>query len=186
MLCRMSQVNHLLVDLDQMILGIFANEGLPPDAYPWDAVQNGFQGLADALAKYADQNGAGDLSHARLLAEVLGKKMALRAQLTAAYDKRDRAGLLAVAAGAVDAAELIDRLEQSWRRGWMRRNKPNGYEVLQLRLAQQAMRHRELARRVNELLDGAVASIPELDERPAHSHGIGGGWRFLASGSVSI
>ncbi len=34
------------------------------------------------------------------------------------------------------------RLEESWRRGWMRRNKPQGYEVIQIRLAQQALRHR--------------------------------------------
>jgi hypothetical protein len=80
----------------------------------------------------------------------------------------------------------FDLLAASWRRGWMRRNKPQGYEVIQLRLAQQATRHRELARRIDELLTGEVTTIPELEDRPREAKGMGVGWRFLASGSASL
>jgi hypothetical protein len=70
----------------------------------------------------------------------------------------------------------------------MRRNKPQGYEVIQLRLALQAIRHRELARRIDELLTGAVAVIPELDERMREAKGMAAafGWRSVATSSVSI
>ena len=112
--------------------------------------------------------------------------MDLRLRLVAAYDARDAAALTAVAHDAAEVATACERLETSWRRGWMRRNKPQGYEVLQLRLAQQAIRHREVARRIEELLSGTVTAIPELDERMPEAHGMGGGWRFLASGSVSV
>jgi hypothetical protein len=68
----------------------------------------------------------------------------------------------------------------------MRRNKPQGYEVLQIRLAQQTQRHRELVRRIEELLAGEVNSIPELDDRPVTTHRLPGTWRFLASGSANL
>jgi hypothetical protein len=81
---------------------------------------------------------------------------------------------------------IRDRLMASWRSGWMRRNKPQGFEVIQLRMAQQQARHIELARRIDEVLDGTAAGIPELDERIREAKGMGGGWSFLASGSVSV
>jgi hypothetical protein len=70
----------------------------------------------------------------------------------------------------------------------MRRNKPQGFEVIQLRVAQQAIRHRELARRVDELLTGTVSAIPELDERIKEAKGMAApfGWRSIATSSVSI
>jgi hypothetical protein len=112
--------------------------------------------------------------------------MTVRAQLVAAYDARDRAALAGVREAALTLAPDFDLLAASWREGWMRRNKPQGFEVIQLRLAQQAARHRELALRIEELLRGVVASIPELDNRPREVKGTGVGWRFLASGSTSL
>lgn len=173
---------------DDPLLGIFANEGLPPSAFPaWSAIQAHFAQLAADLAGRNCAVAAGDLEHARLLADTLARKMALRADLVAAYDARDRAALARVSAAATALASAFEALAESWRRGWMRRNKPQGFEVLQMRLAQQAARHREVARRVDEWLSGTITSIPELDERPLGTpQGMGGGWRFLASGSTSV
>lgn len=161
---------------DDPILGILANEGLPEQ--PWPV-------LPDWSAD-PGPSAAGDLAHARLLAEVLKRKLDLRMRLVTAYDQRDEAGLRAVAADAGKVASLFEDLEVSWRRGWMRRNKPQGYEVIQLRLAQQAMRHRELARRVEELITGHVSAIPELEDRPRQARSLPAHWRFLASGSVAL
>ena len=170
---------------DDPIIGIFANEGLPPAAYPtWEKMQQHFAELAQGLVGTKESPGAGDLGHARLLAEVLAAKMALRAHLIQAYDARDREALAAVKKEALALAGRWEVLAESWRRGWMRRNKPQGFEVLQIRFAQQSVRHRELARRVDELLKGKVTAIPELDDRPREAKGMGGGWRFLASGSI--
>ena len=161
---------------DDPILGIFTNEGLPARDWPsLTEIQQHFVKLAETLSAHAGQTAAGDLGHARLLAEVLARKIDVRAKLVAGYDARDKAALAGVAANARDVARLFERLEESWRRGWMRRNKPHGYEVIQMRLAQQAIRHRELARRIDELLTGSVTTIPELDDRPAEVKGMGGG-----------
>lgn len=172
---------------DDPILGLFANEGLPPETNPpWLEIRDHFARLANELSGVGDSVAAGDLQHARLLADILARKMTLRDQLVKAYAARDHLKLIAVRENALKLAPDFDLLEASWRRGWMRRNKPQGYEVIQLRLAQQTMRHRELAQRIDELLSGQVPAIPELDDRPHEAKGIGIGWRSLASGSVSL
>ena len=69
----------------------------------------------------------------------------------------------------------------------MRKNKPEGFEALQIRLAGQVARHEELARRVTELLDGKVEQIPELDAVPEKPRGgVRANYRNLASGSVIL
>ncbi len=185
--CELTENCSAALIWDDPIIGIFLNEGFPPKDWPsLTEIQQRFARLAKELAGYSGQNSAGDIDHARLLADVLSRKIGLRVRLVDGYDSRDHAALMAVGKDALALAESFETLEASWRRGWMRRNKPQGYEVIQLRLAQQAIRHRELARRIDELLKGAVAAIPELDERMREAKGMGGGWRFLASGSVSI
>lgn len=171
---------------DDPILGLLANGGLGAEL-SWDGIGAKMVAIRDRLAALPVETGGGDLAHARRLADVLARKIALRSQLAAAYAARDRAALLAVQAAALALVPLIEDLAASWRRGWMRRNKPQGFEVIQLRLAQQAERHRELARRLDELLSGLVDAIPELDERVERRDGAGvGNWRSLASGSVSV
>ena len=186
--CELTSNCSAAIIWDDPILGIFANEGLPSSHYPPLAeVSQSFAKLAEDLSGFAGQNAAGDLDHARLLADVLARKLDVRLRFVAGYESQDRAALSTVSSDAVELAGAIDRLEESWRRGWMRRNKPQGYEIIQLRLAQQAIRHRELARRIEEFLSGAVVNIPELDERMREAKGLlGGPWRFLASGSVII
>ena len=172
---------------DDPILGIFFNEGLPLASNPpWMEIRDHFVRLASELDGIGGSVAAGDLNHARLLADILARKITLRVQLVAAYDARDRSALTAVREAALALAPGFDALEASWRQGWMRRNKPQGFEVIQIRLAQQAARHRELARRIEELLSGAIEAIPELDDRPPEAKGTGCGWRFLASGSTNL
>jgi hypothetical protein len=187
--CELNENLSAVVIWDDPIIGIFLNEGFPPKDWPsLTEIQQRFARLAKELAGFSGQNSAGDLDHARLLADVLSRKIDLRVRLVAGYDSRDHAALMAVVKDALALAESFETLEASWRRGWMRRNKPQGYEVIQLRLALQAIRHRELARRIDELLTGAVAVIPELDERMREAKGMAAafGWRSVATSSVSI
>lgn len=171
---------------DDPILGIFTNEGLPTDFRKWSDLIARWEGLAARLATRPMNTAAGDLGHARLLAEVMAAKARLRQDLVAAYDARDRAALIRVRDAALALAPRFQELMLSWRRGWMRRNKPQGFEPIQIRMAQQETRHRELALRLDEMLSGTATGIPELDERMREAKGMSGGWTFLASGSVSI
>ncbi|MEK7413176.1 MAG: family 20 glycosylhydrolase, partial [Planctomycetota bacterium] len=170
---------------DDPLLGLYVGDGSERKDKVTKA-RSTLATIATFLAGVPVETGGGDLNHARLLATVIAAKLAVRAHLEIAYASRDRIGLAAVRNEALALVPMIDDLAASWRRGWMRRNKPQGWEVLQLRLAQQAERHRELARRIDELLNGEAQTIPELDERCDGTSTLWGGWRALASGSVSV
>lgn len=144
-----------------------------------------YREIVTALQPHAGDTIAGDLGHAALVAQFLAAKTALAARLFAAYDAQDHAALAALPPGAASLAALTDDLAASFRRRWLACCQPFGLEVIQIRLAGQAARYRELAQRLAELLAGDLPSIPELDQAargaflPARSLS----YRYLASGA---
>ena len=76
------------------------------------------------------------------------------------------------------------KFEQNYRAQWYERNKTFGYEVMQIRLAGQAARWRELDRRLRDLAAGKIKSIPELEEKTVKRAGVHGTYQFLATASV--
>jgi hypothetical protein len=169
---------------DDPLLGIFqqnALAGTPPD---WPILEERFALLRDEIE---GGDAAGDIGHAALLADVLARKIGLRRRLEAAYAGRDRTALGNIRDEIPEVITRLERLAASWRRQWLMRNKPFGLEVLQIRLAGQMARYRELAQRLTELLDGQCKTIPELETHLAHpSQKIGANWRDLASGSSIV
>jgi len=119
------------------------------------------------------------------VAQFVAAKTEAGARLFDAYDARDCAALQAMTQDARALGTLTDELAASFRRRWLACCQPFGLEVIQIRFAGQAARYRELARRLDELLAGDIASIPELDEAargvflPARSLS----YRYLASGA---
>lgn len=90
-----------------------------------------------------------------------------------------------------DARKLIAKtiratadFEKNCRKLWYERNKTFGYEVMQIRLAGQAARWRELDRRLQDLAGGKIDSIPELEEKTVEPVGTNSTYRFLATASV--
>jgi len=74
-----------------------------------------------------------------------------------------------------------------WRANWLSRYKPFGLEVLQNRLAAQAGRQEETARRIEEFAAGTIETIPELDAPDiCCAKYIDCTWRGNASGSIII
>jgi len=122
-----------------------------------------------------------------LLADFLHHKVSLRLRIDDAYFRADRAALGAAAAEIPAMVGRLDELAASWRRQWLARNKPFGLETLQIRLAGQAARYRELAQRLDDFIKGRIDSIPELTQGAAGDAGsIGVNWRDLASGSTIV
>ncbi len=144
-----------------------------------------YREIVAALQPHAGDTAAGDLGHAALVAQFVAAKTEAGARLFDAYDARDCAALQAVTQDARALGTLTDELAASFRRRWLACCQPFGLEVIQIRFAGQAARYRELARRLDELLAGDIASIPELDEAargvflPARSLS----YRYLASGA---
>lgn len=170
---------------DDPIIGLFANDGLPPGTYKWENLARLYATVNTALMRKKAGNAAGDLGHATLLADILASKITLRRLLEKSYDRRDAKGLRNASAQALGMAAKYQDLQGSFRRNWMSRNKPFGLDTIQRRIAGQIARYEELALRLRELLDGTVQNIPELDERPRVGRGgVNMLYRSVVSGSV--
>lgn len=128
---------------------------------------------------------AGDLGHAARVARLLAAKTGLAARLFDAYTAGDRAALAAIGGDIPAMVALIEDLAASFRRRWLACCQPFGLEVIQIRLAGQAARYRELEQRLREYLAGDIETIAELEAPlseawlPARSLS----YRALASGA---
>lgn len=128
---------------------------------------------------------AGDIKHARAIADLLALKIDLGLRLEKAYETRTQSELRDVRGRIPDMLAAVEQLASSFRRQWYERNKTFGFEVMQIRLAGQTARYEELAKRIDALLAGEVADIPELDEQ-ADSQGVRCQYRDLATASVYL
>ena len=80
--------------------------------------------------------------------------------------------------------KAVSAFEKSYRQLWYARNKTFGYEVMQIRLAGQAARWRELDLRLKELAGGKNSTIPELEEKTVANVRVKRQYHFLATASV--
>jgi hypothetical protein len=172
---------------DDPLLGMFHHEGIAGTEHEWPELARGYNRLYENLLPFRDEQAAGDLRHAALLADFLHRKVSLRLRIDDAYFRRDRAALGAAIVEIPVMVARLDDLAASWRRQWLERNKPFGLEALQIRLAGQAARYRELEQRLDDFIAGRIDSIPELKQRSAEATGdIGANWKDLASGSTIL
>jgi hexosaminidase len=145
---------------DDPLLGIYRKDRAiekAPDFWPRMAAH--YQTIAARL-RGLRRGGAGDLRLAQELASLLADKI----ETTLAVEQAPRAP--GTRQRVLALARQVERFERHYRAVWYARNKPQGYEVMQIRLAGQAARWRELGRRLQDLADGICDSIPELTERP--------------------
>ena len=181
---------------DDPLMGILWHEykAVMPDY--WDKAIAHYRKLLADLDKYIDEHPGeaeedfcgGMVIHARMLADVLLKKMVLRRQLLASYAKRDFDTLnVLLQRNIPELLDALEGLQETFRKEWMRSYKSWGYEVVGIKVAGVAERVRETGRRIEELLDGTSERIEELEVS-----GGGGGYvwenryRMIATGAWFI
>ena len=124
-----------------------------------------FTALARTLDAAAKKGGASDrLKFPAQYARTLALKSDLHAELAAAYKKRNRKKLGAIAKGTV--ALLRREVESLWkahREVWMGTFKPFGWEVIECRYGGLLARLETLQDRLNAYAKGKLDAIPELD-----------------------
>lgn len=176
---------HLDVLWDDPILGIVWKDLLTKDADVWNKAVIDYQALLARLAPVRKQTQPIDFAHAIAMVEFMLAKTQLKLDLEKAYAARDMAGLQAVRMQIPQVIRRLDALHVSFRRQWYRRNKPHGFETLQLRLGGMRLRYQELAQRLAELQAGRISNIPEMDEKIAKGGFI---WpaRNVMNGSVIV
>lgn len=121
--------------------------------------------LARELARYARDRAAGDLKYAALTARAFADRYALSAALLSAYRRRDAVALERAAAGIARTRRSIRAMAAAFRVMWLGHNKREGLDVIQGRFGMLDARYAEMARCVQEYLNGTIASIAEWDCR---------------------
>jgi hypothetical protein len=152
----------------------------------WAATRDHFADLAERLAEVAASQTT-PLNHALALARFLAEKLSLRLALVAAYASREVGALQGVVAQAEAASAAGRQLAATYREQWLARNKPQGLEVIQIRMAGQIARIEEAKTRVEGVIDGTVHAIPELDEPTPETWADRGlFYRHLATASTDL
>jgi hypothetical protein len=170
---------------DDPLLGILWKARKAGDAGYWGKAAAHFEDLRAKLAPVAGKTEPLDFAHAEVLAACMSAKIQLGLELEKAYAARDAAAIKKVAAAVPRVARTIDKLLASFRRQWYRRNKPLGFETVQIRLGGLKQRYVELKARLEELAAGKIHSIPELDELPG-GQAVGWTWRSVATGTLIL
>jgi len=170
---------------DDPLLGLCWNERLAEDKQFWAKALEKYNGLLERLSPHAETTEPMDVAHLVSVVRCLLAKVELRMQLDAAYASRDRAALTAVGGRIPQVIEAVDEVLASFRRQWYRRNKPHGFETIQIRLGGLRQRYLELRQRIEEFVAGEIDGIAELDE-PAAGKGAAEikNWRTIAAAGL--
>jgi hypothetical protein len=138
----------------------------------WPTASEHYRKLAQQLSKYkVESENAGDLKHAILLAKLLAAKIDIRLKLEEAYNNKNKQLLAELTAQIPQMIDFLNELDQSFRKQWLKRNRSFGLEVLQIRMAGLIRRYRELRDRTEELLNGRIDRIDEMEDLPKSSIG---------------
>jgi len=165
--CELEQFPAPPILWDDPLVGLhFISRAAADPAY-WSRALSHYRRLARRLSRFREQTEPVDLAHASLLARYLAAKIEFRMRLEDAYFSRDPVKLEAVVKGAARMIRLTERVADSFRRQWLRRNRRPGLEVIEARLGGVRQRYVELATALREIIAGGADSIWELDESRA-------------------
>lgn len=169
---------------DPLLRVAWTNEGLR-FASVWKKLDARFAAALRGLHPFRNTTEPIDLAHAGTLLRFLRHKIRFHEQMDAAYARRDRAALRRVRNDIPSVVRDLDAVLESFRRQWHRRNKPFGFETIQVRLGGQKERFRELSVRLGELICGRVSEMPEFEERARRpSVWTHTAWRYLAVSGI--
>jgi hexosaminidase len=170
---------------DPLLLIYYRNKTLQQPKY-WPKLQRRYKKLITSLTKKVSGNSSSeDINHAILLTKILCQKIDICLELEKAYRSRNTVALKSIGKRVLTIIELLTELDASFRRLWLIRNKPQGLEVLQIRIAGLIRRYTELRQRITELLAGKIAAIDELEEKPTRPLvKVSGRYRDVATASA--
>lgn len=100
----------------------------------------------------------------RTLCEVLSVKFDIGIRTRKAYEGKNTAALKNIIADYDRLLVLIDAFYVAFREQWEKENKPNGFEVQDIRIGGLRLRVQHLKERLEAFAEGKIPSLPELEE----------------------
>ncbi len=98
------------------------------------------------------------------LCKILAIKYDLGVRARRAYRHRNKSSLLTVAEDCLLLTERVEAFHAAFSTLWHKENKPNGFEVQDIRLGGLIMRLKSCRKRILAYVNGEISSIPELEE----------------------
>lgn len=131
------------------------------------AMAEHFGSLVTRYARYALENPDYALlfDFYTALANALALKCVWHEQAGDAVRSRNREQAAALADGIPATVEALDTLRVVWRRLWESTNKPNGFEIIEVRMGGIAARMATAGEKMRAFALGQVDTIPELEEQ---------------------
>lgn len=131
------------------------------------AMAEHFGSLVTRYARYALENPDYALlfDFYTALANALALKCVWHEQAGDAVRSRSREQAAALADGIGATVEALDTLRVVWRRLWESTNKPNGFEIIEVRMGGIAARMATAGEKMRAFALGQVDTVPELEEQ---------------------
>lgn len=137
-----------------------------------------YQKCAEQLQAYTEQENWGYLFRtAKALCELLAVKAELGRKTRAVYAQKDREQLPALIASYQDAKDKALVFYKVYKEAWMKDKKAIGFDVQDLRLGGLIMRIDSCKERLQDLYDGKLDQIEELEEKQLDFQGNGEGFQ---------
>ena len=136
------------------------------DTQAKDGVDKEYKKLARRFATYAKESeNFGYIYDAYAkLCKALSYKYDLGVRVREAYQVRDEMALRAIAGDMKKAEKAVKTFYESFRVLWHKENKPNGFEIQDMRLGGLMQRMKHCRERLENYLAGKEEALPELEE----------------------
>lgn len=105
------------------------------------------------------------------LCEVLSVKYDIGVRTRKAYESKDTSALKNIIADYDRLIALINAFYDAFKEQWEKENKPNGFEVQDIRIGGLRLRVQHCKERLEAFSEGKIPSLPELDEPILDFHG---------------
>lgn len=135
------------------------------DALAQEGVAEEYECYAQILQKAASESRYAYVFESQAaLCRFLSVKYPLGKWTRQAYHSKDRASLQKIIEKYSQAEELLQDFYRKFKNLWFQENKPNGFDVQELRIGGLALRLRSCRERLEEYCSGKITEIPELNE----------------------
>ena len=136
--------------------------------FDYTVKENGANIYAETAGKLEKLEGTKDygylFSTISKLCSVIAVKYGIGVKTRELYLKQDKEGLKALLADYDRLILLVDRLYEAVRYQWMKENKPQGFEVLDIRFGGLSQRIKHCKKRISDYISGDIDKIEELNE----------------------
>ena len=134
----------------------------------------GFAACAEKLAAVGKTSEYGYLFETmQKLCELLALKADIGKRTRSAYQQKDMAAIRALIDEYSRLTELTDAFYYAFRRQWMKENKPQGFDVQDIRIGALLLRLRHCRERLEDYAAGRISTIEELEGTPLDPFGRG-------------